>query len=590
MTVNDTARSSSLELSKDRKVLRIGTRGSQLALWQSQHIAARLEAAWPGLHCELHTRVTQGDRRLDRPLPEIGGKGLFTAELEDALRGGEFDIAVHSLKDLPVADPPGLTLGAVTSRADVRDVLIAHPGVTLATLPAGANVGTSSLRRQAQLAAYRPDLVVRPIRGNVDTRLRKVLAGEYDAAVMAAAGIARLGLESHVTEWLDLNAMLPAPGQGALGIQCRADDEWVLELLTRLEDVAVRRAVTAERQLLYQLGGGCSAPIAAYATTQGDLIHLTGRVAALDGAHIANAAASGSDPSALAEQVAGALLAQGAGAVLSAVGKANQVSIADSPLHGTRVLVTRAVEQADELVSLLEQNGAEVVRLPLITTVAVEESQLAVVQPDATDWILFTSSNAVRHFLTDAPGRIGWLAASSRQTRVAAIGPATTRTLAEFGVAVDCVPEAPYSAATLLTALGDVAEKSILLPRSAIAAQDLPNALRSLGASVTDLPVYTTVTVMPPASALADVAAGGPIDAICFTSPSTVRAYLELLARNADIVTTFALAVPVSIGPTTSAALQEVGLGAPVTAQRQTAQGLVDALIAWRTSNIRSPR
>jgi len=191
--------------------LRVGSRTSQLALWQTNHVIEQLKHRWPQLNCELIPVVTQGDKRLDRPLPEIGGKGLFTAELEEGLRRGEIDLAVHSLKDLPVEEPAGLTLGAILSREDVRDVLVAPNGVTLATLPQGAIVGTSSLRRQAQLLSVRPDLQVRSIRGNVDTRVRKVMAGEYHAAVMAGAGLTRLGLTEHIVEWLPPETMLSRP-------------------------------------------------------------------------------------------------------------------------------------------------------------------------------------------------------------------------------------------------------------------------------------------------------------------------------------------------------------------------------------------
>ncbi|MFQ5421181.1 MAG: hydroxymethylbilane synthase, partial [Anaerolineae bacterium] len=189
--------------------LTIGTRTSKLALWQTEHIKARLEAAWPGLQCRIEPFVTRGDKVLDKSLPQIGGKGLFTAELEAALHDGRVDIAVHSLKDLPIENADGLTLGAITSRADVRDALIAREGWTLDTLPAGAVVGTSSVRRQAQLRALRPDLVIKPIRGNVDTRIRKVKAGEYHAAILASAGVTRLGLTEMVTEQLDMDVMLP---------------------------------------------------------------------------------------------------------------------------------------------------------------------------------------------------------------------------------------------------------------------------------------------------------------------------------------------------------------------------------------------
>lgn len=300
-----------------RKTLRIGTRTSKLALWQTNHIKQQLETHWPGLVCHLETFVTQGDRTLNKPLPEIGGKGLFTAELEGALLDGRIDLAVHSLKDLPVADTHGLTLGAISSRADVRDVLVTHErNRTLGNLPLGATVGTSSLRRQAQLLHARPDLNVQSIRGNVDTRLRKVQDGAYDAAVLAAAGLTRLGLEEHIAQYLPLDVMLPAPGQAALAVQCRAADEDTLHLLTPLNDADTRYCVTAERAFLGGLGSGCSLPVAAYATRRGENIMLTGFVGAVDGSRVIEVAGNGRDPQQLGLELAKKALSKGAADLL----------------------------------------------------------------------------------------------------------------------------------------------------------------------------------------------------------------------------------------------------------------------------------
>lgn len=298
------------------KTITIGTRTSQLALWQTNYVKQELEKAWPGLVCRLETFVTQGDRTLDKPLPEIGGKGLFTAELEAALRDGRIDMAVHSLKDLPVADAAGLTIGAITPRADVRDVLVAREQWTLGNLPLGAMVGTSSLRRQAQLLHARPDLNIQSIRGNVDTRLRKVQAGQYDAAILAAAGLTRLGLESQITQYLPLDIMLPAPGQGALAVQCRVEDTAVLELLAPLNDAETRCCVTAERGFLDGLGSGCSLPVAAHAILQNDEIMLTGLVAAVDGSRVIQVMGYGRDPHHLGADLAEKALAQGAADLL----------------------------------------------------------------------------------------------------------------------------------------------------------------------------------------------------------------------------------------------------------------------------------
>src|SRR5512135_3448709 len=223
------------------------TRPSALARWQTQWVIQALQGIHPDLECEEKIITTQGDKILDKPLPEIGGKGLFTQELESELLSGTVHCAVHSLKDLPVENPAGLTIGCVPVRAEVRDALISKNGFALATLPQNAIVGTSSLRRAAQLLAARPDLKTISLRGNVDTRLRKAFEGQYDAIILAGAGLTRLGLEKHVTEWLSLDQMLPAPGQGALAVQCRADDHETLSLLAGLEHTPTRLAVTAER-------------------------------------------------------------------------------------------------------------------------------------------------------------------------------------------------------------------------------------------------------------------------------------------------------------------------------------------------------
>jgi len=300
--------------------LTLGTRPSPLARQQTGHIIRRLRAAWPDMECRTLTFVTQGDKALDRPLPEIGGKGVFTEALENALRAGEIDLAVHSLKDLPIDDAPGLTLGAICAREDARDVLIARERWILSALPPGARVGTCSLRRAAQLLATRPDLTLLPLRGNVDTRIRKAMKGDYDAIVLAAAGVLRLGLGEHIVEYLPFSVMLPAPGQGALAVQCRADDSATCELLAAIDDSATRNAITAERAFLKSLGGGCSTPVAAYATSaihnQTSKIELTGLVASTDGRRVIRVSGEGLDPTTLGVELAQQALAQGAGDLL----------------------------------------------------------------------------------------------------------------------------------------------------------------------------------------------------------------------------------------------------------------------------------
>ena len=295
------------------------TRPSTLARWQTQWVITALQKAHPGLLCEEKVITTQGDKVLDKPLPEIGGKGLFTQELESELLSDTVHCAVHSLKDLPVENPVGLTVGCIPVRAEVRDAWISAKGYTLETLPPGSVVGTSSLRRAAQVLSARPDVTTASLRGNVDTRLRKALEGQYDAILLAGAGLTRLGLEVHVTQWLPLDVMLPAPGQGALAVQCRADDEETLSLLSALEDAPTRAAVTAERQFLLGLGGGCAVPVAAYAAVSGQqsAISLTGLVSSIDGKRFIKVTGEGADPLELGKRLAQEAIAQGASEILA---------------------------------------------------------------------------------------------------------------------------------------------------------------------------------------------------------------------------------------------------------------------------------
>jgi hydroxymethylbilane synthase len=297
------------------------TRPSALARWQTQWVIHALQGIYPDLACEEKVITTKGDKILDKPLPEIGGKGLFTQELESELLSGAVHCAVHSLKDLPVQNSEGLTLGCIPVRAEVRDALISKDSFTLATLPQNAVVGTSSLRRAAQLLAVRPDVKIESLRGNVDTRLRKALDGQYHAIILAGAGITRLSLSTHVSEWLPLDVMLPAPGQGALAVQCRADDQTTLGLLAALDDESTRSTVTAERAFLSGLGGGCAVPLAAYAETviESHLsgVRLTGLVTSTDGTKAIRVNGEGTDALQLGEELARKALSQGAKEILA---------------------------------------------------------------------------------------------------------------------------------------------------------------------------------------------------------------------------------------------------------------------------------
>ncbi|MDG2517269.1 hydroxymethylbilane synthase [Lysobacter soli] len=302
------------------KTLRIATRKSPLALWQSEHVADRLRATHPGLTVELVPMSTRGDEVLDRSLAAIGGKGLFLKELELAMLRGDADCAVHSLKDVPMELEPGFTLPAILARADYADAFVSNRYANIAGLPQGARVGTSSLRRQAQLRALRPDLQLADLRGNVNTRLAKLDAGEYDAIVLACAGLQRLGFDDRIRDRLQAPQWLPAPAQGAVAIECRDDDFATRELCARLDDAATRTCAEAERAMNRALHGSCHVPVAAFAQLENRRLHLSGLVgSASDGAIVrAESEGQGDAPEALGKDVAAQLLTQGAGDLIAA--------------------------------------------------------------------------------------------------------------------------------------------------------------------------------------------------------------------------------------------------------------------------------
>ncbi|BFQ93425.1 hydroxymethylbilane synthase [Gallibacterium anatis] len=306
-----------------KDVLRIATRQSPLALWQANYIKHKLQVLYPQLTVELVTMVTKGDVLLDTPLAKIGGKGLFVKELELALLEGRADIAVHSMKDVPMQFPQGLHLSVICEREDPRDAFVSNRYASLDELPQNAVVGTSSLRRQCQLKALRPDIELKTLRGNVGTRLRKLDEGEYDAIILASAGLIRLGEQQRIRSFIAPEVSLPAVGQGAVGVECRQDDEWVNQLLKPLLHQDTWDRVIAERAMNNRLQGGCQVPIAGYAILDGEQLFLRALVGAVDGSKVlrAEATAVRAQAEQLGVQVAEMLLAQGAQDLLSQVMK-----------------------------------------------------------------------------------------------------------------------------------------------------------------------------------------------------------------------------------------------------------------------------
>jgi hydroxymethylbilane synthase len=544
-------------------IVRLGTRSSKLALWQAGYVAELIRGAGAGGECQVIHISTQGDEDRERPLTEIGGKGLFTEKIEEALRDSRIDAAVHSLKDLPVEDSPGLVIAAVLGREEARDVVISRDGRGLSALPSGAVVGTSSTRREAQLRAARPDLKVKPIRGNVETRIAKVDRGEYDATVIAGAGVIRLGLADRVGEWIGMEQCMPSPGQGALAVQCRSDDEAMLGLLALIDDPVLRRATDAEREFLGRLGGGCAAPVAAYAQAGGGAdgsILLRGRVISLDGGQVVEVAGRGAEPRELAWRLADEAVSQGAGLILMRARK---------PLKGKRVLVTRAREQAGDLFELLCARGAVPVAMPLVRIEPAGDAasiEAAVDSLPSYDWVVFTSANGVEHFFGHLSGR-------PLPKKNAAVGPATAEALRARGTVPALVPSEHTGSAlarALVAAEGAaIVSRRVLFPCAVDHAEETARLLRTFGAAVEELPVYRTVAAEPSPEERAALDSG--LDAALFLSGSAVRAF-GALARS------LSGAVVGCIGPSTAEAARQAGMKVDVVPGTHTMEALVNAL------------
>ncbi len=558
--------------------IRIGTRGSALARWQTEHVAQRLQARWPDLEVEIVLFTTRGDREQHRPLPEIGGKGLFTAELEAALRAGEIDLAVHSLKDLPTRLPADLTIAAVLPREDPHDVLISRHASSLEELPPHPTIGTSSTRRAAQVRLARPDATVLPLRGNVDTRVRKALdpEGPYDAVILARAGVVRLGLEAHVTQVLPFDVMLPAPGQGALAVQCRADNEAIRRLVQPLDDPHTRAAVTAERAFLQGLGGGCAQPIAALGEIREGTLHLRGLFVTPEGEPVRVTGTAPPEAAAvLGYQLADEVrqqLARGSRSLHPAPALSHEENQPSSTAHsGTsrlKVLILRAEEQAGELAAAVQDLGMEPVVYPTIRIHPPErwdalDEALRRLAGGAYDWLVLTSANGVR-YVWDRLATLGLALPPS--LRVAVIGPATARALAERGVTADVMPKA-YVAEALVEALGDVRGASILLARADRARPTLREQLVARGANVDEVTAYRTV-IAPPSTP------PPMVDIIAFTSPSTVEGFLTASGGRLPPPPTRV----VCIGPITARAARTAGLPVHAEATEYTIAGVVEAI------------
>jgi hydroxymethylbilane synthase len=567
--------------------LLIGSRGSKLALWQANWVKAELERIHAGLLVEIEIIRTTGDRFAAASLTQIGGKGVFTKEIEEALLERRVHLAVHSLKDLPTILPPGLHLAAITEREDPRDALVVGPRLassvrSLRQLPEGARVGTSSLRRASQLRNLRSDLLLSELRGNVETRLRKLDEGAFDAIILASAGLLRLGLGERITEKIDPTIMIPAVGQGALALETRSDDNQTNEAVRVLEHRPTRRAVEAERALLRGLAGGCAVPIAAFAHIEiekEDSLILNALVAAVDGRRVIRESIRGpaAESERLGQALAERLISAGAGELLPRLGPG-----ANGPLYGRRCLVTRATHQGDSLRRMLEEHGAEVINLPLIEIrepASFAPLDIAIEHLDAYGLLIFTSANGVEAFFR----RLDLLGRGSKELsnlRICAVGRKTADLLHEFGVDADVTPDRATGEA-LVSAIadsGDLHRKRALMPASQIARSEVPEGLARAGITVDVVEAYRTAAPELSAEDVKSYLVEAKPDYMLFTSPSTVNNLLAFISVPALCALLPGVRIA-CIGPVTAAAVREHGLKVDVEAVEHSAEGMVEALM-----------
>lgn len=560
-----------------------GTRGSRLALRQTEYVLELLRARWPEISWGAREYSTRGDEAADRSLLEIGGSGAFTEAIEYALSSGEIAFAVHSLKDLPVAASPALAVAAVVGPRIAGETLVSRSGAALAELPAGAVVGTSSLRRQAQLLFRRPDLRVRSIRGNVETRIAKVVRGEYDATLLAAAGVERLGLAEHISEYLAPDAMLPAPGQGAIAVQCRAGDERLISLLAAIDDADASGCTRAERSFLSALATGCSSPVAALALRGVEPAErgyrMVGRVVASDGSRMIEVSDGGGDPEELGRKLAEEALRRGAKEMLGERGRPGSARHSGL-LKGKRIVVTRPRSQAAELSARLEREGAEVVLAPVIEIRSLGRSaplEEALARVADFRWIVIASSNAAEHFLAFASSCK--VALESLGGRIAVVGARTAAAVSAGGVAPAYVARS-QTGAGLARELPESNGAEVLLPCAEQHTEDLPLILGQRGARVTVVPIYRTERIPIGREGIEQLRRGA--DIVLFTSGSTVAGFIEGVRSEADeelLGRLFRRAKIACIGPSTASAVAEAGYAADVIATDHTVEGLVAAVL-----------
>lgn len=538
--------------------LRIGTRGSALALWQAKTVQKLLAERHRDLSTELVIIKPEGDVDKHSSLRQIGGRGVFTSALQMQMLANEIDCAVHSCKDLPSLAPHGITIAAFPQREDPRDALISRHGVGLEELPPNPIIGTSSRRRSAQILQLRPDAKIQELRGNIDTRLRKGESDEFDAVILAAAGLNRMGWDDRITALLPIEVSCPAPGQGALAIESRIDPDPAFNLIASLDDGDIHTAVTVERAFLRGVGGGCSTPIGAHAAIQRlhgiATVRFWGMLGSDDGSRLERIYAEWPIDAAIDQAFVAADRM-----MRSVSPKWDGVTLAD-PLSDRRILVTGSESHTHSLSQALRDRSAEAVGLQ---TVSIQATPIAL--PEHYDWLVLTSKHAVP--------AIDWSLVSSR---VAAVGDGTADAIRAAGVEPALVANGPGAKqlAVELTAVG-IRDQHVVCVLSDIARAELVDELNSSGAMVHVIHGYTNTPATTINEKLHARIAGGEIEAVTFASPSSVAAFVSLIGSDLPALSGAAM---LAIGPTTADAMRSYGLPVHGTATTSTVEGFVELI------------
>jgi hydroxymethylbilane synthase len=559
----------------DARHLVVGTRGSDLALHQARHVAGLLAGAQPGLDVAIEVISSEGDIDKVSPLTKIGGRGVFTSSLQRALGSGTIDAAVHSSKDVPSLSAAGLALAAFPQREDSRDVVVSRHGAGLADLPANPLVGTSSRRRAAQVLALRPDAVIADLRGNIDTRLRKAASDQYDAIILAAAGLTRMGWLDRATELLPVERFTPAPGQGALAVETREGPDAAFALVGTIDDRRIRQALEIERAFLRGIGGGCTTPLGAHATI--DTLHgqaiarFWGMLARDDGSGLHRVYEEWPVDRAADEafDVARRLFAEV---------RPNRIygatEVPARQLEGMTVIVTGTDELVERVTDEVGRRGGEPLAVETIQIAPAEDPRPLAAAAEALvggrfDWIVLTSRQGIA-------AMTGALREIPSGTRVAVVGEATGAALRETGVEPDVIAATPTGEGLVAALDGRIRRgERVLLPVSSRARDVVERGLAALGAEVTRVDAYATEIVTEPSPAVLARVERGEVGAVLLASPSAVRGFMDQFGTLLPVLSAAAF---VAIGPVTAEAMREQGLPVHAVAISPGAGGMVEAL------------